>query len=145
MGNSILLEIKEWMESLGLSPASIFLMACFVVIFLILIFVLFALLLRKPSLWYWKINTQLETLRRIDSKLNQVEEAVCGRKGDQTEFSSEEEPEEQTNMEACQVRQAREQIDMESGNKPVRNNNDSFIGKSGTVYTEEELELQIRD
>jgi sensor histidine kinase YesM len=128
-------EIAEWLRDLGLPyiselEAMLFVLAVFFVLFLIL-----WLVFRKARLWYWKTDMQIDTLKSIDVRLNNVEnklsEAVLRAAETETEAPARDE-QEQSGEEA--------QERAESEPEGI-----TAVGKSGKVYTEAELELQIRE
>lgn len=97
------------------------------------LFLLFWLVFRKIRLWYWKTDIQINTLKSIDNRLHNVEETllqvpVMIDKKSIDESAGPEGPERQD----C-IPEAPEDKGVFS------------IGKSGKIYTEAELELQIRE
>lgn len=129
-------KIADWLTSLGItyiSPytAMLILMAAF----LVLLFILW-LIFRKLRLWYWKTNIQIDTLKSIDVRLHNVEEKltkgpvmVVGKAEDITP----EQDGEPSSSEAVQKEAESEDVGL------------TVVGRSGRVYTEAELELQIRE
>lgn len=135
--NSMFLNIiAEWFRSHGLPYLTefeamlILLAALFVLVFI------FWLVFRNLRLWYWKTDIRVETLKSIDARLYSVEERLSqgilkvaentekeATAHDGAERSSETVPENAVNEYA--------------GRKA--------IGRSGRIYTEAELELQIRE
>lgn len=107
------------------------LLAAFLVFFLIL-----WLLFRKLRLWYWKTNIQIDTLKSIDVRLHNVEEKLTVNPviiGGNAENNTPEQGGEPPRPETVQ-----EKTEAESAGLIA-------VGKSGRVYTEAELELQIRE
>lgn len=129
-------KIAEWFNSLGLPyrselEAMLILLAAFLVLFFIL-----WLAFRKARLWYWKTNIQIDTLKSIDARLHRVEEKLSLGAVRIVEKTDDEIPArdgEETTTETVQ-----EMTEPEGEGLTA-------VGKSGTIYTEAELELQIRD
>ncbi len=143
--NSILLDIvKGWMESLGLDTASLFQVVLLIMILFILVLSLLTLIFRRTKLWYWKVNVQVKTLQSIDSRLKNVEEGLLQKFQNEeqkpnTEVPGKTGPDKEANIEPAETT---EETLIEP--KP-RQSSECIVGKSGRVYTEEELELQIRE
>ena len=129
-------KIAGWLTSLGIPyitpyAAILILLAAFLVLFFIL-----WLIFRKLRLWYWKTNIQIDTLKSIDVRLHNVEEKlttssvmIAGKGEDNTPEHGEEPLSPETVQEMAET----EDIGL------------TAVGKSGRVYTEAELELQIRE
>lgn len=129
-------KIADWLTSLGIPyitpyAAMLILLAAL----LALLFILW-LLFRKLRLWYWKTNIQVDTLKSIDVRLHNVEEKltrspvmVVGKAEDITPEQEERSPSPET---------AQEEAEGEDAGLTA-------VGKSGRIYTEAELELQIRE
>jgi hypothetical protein len=129
-------KIADWFTSHGIpyiSPyiAMLVLLAAALVLFLIL-----WLLFRKLRLWYWKTNIQVDTLKSIDVRLHNVEEklttnavVVVGKVDNITPEQAVESP----LPEAVQNKEEQEYAGL------------TAVGRSGKIYTEAELELQIRE
>ena len=138
MENSIGLwnKIAELLESIGLPHLSESeAIMIFAAAFLVLLFILW-LLFRRARLWYWKTNVQIDTLKSIDGRLHNMEEkltllkdgaAACAEADLQTPNDTEPDPD-----------RALESVESEMMGIIA-------VGRSGRVYTEAELELQIRD
>lgn len=138
MENSSMLwrTIADLLESIGLPQVSeLEAMVILAAAFLVLLFILW-LIFRKARLWYWKTNVQIDTLKSIDGRLHDMEEklslhtvgaSVCA-EGDPQEQN--ETGPEQEDAKEIQESAAVGMI---------------AVGRSGRVYTEAELELQIRD
>lgn len=143
--NSILLDIvKGWMESLGLDTASLFQVVLLIMILFILVLSLLTLIFRRTKLWYWKVNVQVKTLQSIDSRLKNVEEGLMQKflneeQKPNTEGPGKTGPEKEANIEPAEI------IEETLTETKPRQTSESIVGKSGRVYTEEELELQIRE
>jgi len=128
-------KIAELLESIGLphvseSGAIMIFAAAFLVLLLIL-----WLVFRKMRLWYWKTNIQIDTLKSIDDRLQNVEEKLLVQ-ALQPSAAMVASPKED---EAAAPEECRTE-------EPVREPKGlTVVGRSGRVYTEAELELQIRD
>jgi len=129
-------KIAEWLMSLGLPYISGFgAMMILVAAALVLLFILW-LVFRKIRLWYWKTNIQVDTLKSIDVRLHNVEEklsqgvsAVVEKAEGAVPDPEETEPAPESVKEAA----APEWKGL------------TAVGRSGRIYTEAELELQIRE
>ena len=117
-------EILLSLSTRGLLWPAIF--ACFIVLL-----PLIWLLSRSPRLWYWKVNAQADTLKSIDLKLQQLgndfKENVAFINGSESggeAFEEELEIEEYISEPAATV---------------------FSVGRSGKVYTEEELDELIKE
>lgn len=129
-------KIADWLTSLGIPYISPYTaMLILLAAFLVLLFILW-LIFRKLRLWYWKTNIQIDTLKSIDVRLHHVEEKlttgpvmVVGKAEDIT-------PEQDGNPSSPETVQ--EEAEPDDVGLTV-------VGRSGRVYTEAELELQIRE
>jgi len=129
-------KITKWFESLGSPGISEFeTKLILLTAFLVLLFILW-LVFRKMRLWYWKTNIQVETLKRIDDRLHNVEEKLSPgvvkviEMMEETPSSAEaEEPTSETVPEKV----IPELVGL------------TAVGRSGKIYTEAELEVQIRE
>ena len=137
MENSIGLwnKIAELLESIGLphlseSEAIMIFAAAFLVLLLIL-----WLIFRNLRLWYWKTNIQIDTLKRIDDRLQNVEEKLSV----QTLQPA------QVIVASSNDEGAAELGESEAEDAVCEPAGLFVVGRSGKVYTEAELELQIRD
>jgi hypothetical protein len=138
MENSIVFwnKIAELLESIGLPHISeLQAIMIFAAAFLVLFFILW-LIFRNARLWYWKTNIQIDTLKSIDGRLQSVEDKLTTNvvrlaAGTDADAVVREEPEDST--ESAQKNAVKELASLIA------------VGKSGRIYTEEELELQIRD
>ena len=82
----------------------------------------------------WKVDVQTDRLERIDNRLKNIEEGFVSpsvKEGQKEEVSMREEIEEQPEAGECEK-------------DTVIKSDTYYVGKSGKVYTEEELEAQIR-
>lgn len=129
-------KIAEWFKSLGLSYISeLEAMLILLAAFLVLLFILW-LVFRKVRLWYWKTNIQIDTLKSIDVRLHNVEEKLSlGTVGivEKTDGETQARDRGETISETVQEMTEHEGEGL------------TAVGKSGKIYTEAELELQIRD
>jgi hypothetical protein len=129
-------KIADWLTSLGIPYISPYAaMLILLAAFLVLLFILW-LLFRKLRLWYWKTNIQIDTLKSIDIRLHNIEEelttspvTVVGKAENKTPEEDGVSPSPETVQEEA-----------ESDDAGL-----TAVGKSGRVYTEAELELQIRE
>lgn len=125
--------ITELFNRLGLPHISeLEAMLILAAVFFVL-FILFWLIFRKLRLWYWKTEIQIDTLKSIDSRLYYMEaklsqNPVTTVENKEREAAAPDGPEPQQ-----ELRLAPEAKGIFA------------IGKSGKIYTEAELELQIRD
>ena len=103
----------------------------------ILVFILW-LVFRRARLWYWKVNEQVVALESIDLKLQKIEQDmvtvlvpdIVNKDGEKAEPAPALEHE----------TRAEEKIEEKKwDDEPLRK------GKSGKIYTEEELEALIRE
>ena len=140
MENSVILDkFTGWLGKLGLSYISEFEAGLILAAVFLLLLLILWLVSRKARLWYWKTDIQIDTLKRIDGRLQNVEEKLTSgvfaaaekaEKEDSDPLSGDEkgQPSENTEREAAED-----------------NGSLTYVGKSGRVYTEAELELQIRE
>lgn len=129
-------KITEWFKSLGLPyiselEAMLILLAAFLVLLLLL-----WLVFRKARLWYWKTNIQIDTLKSIDTRLHNVEEKLSMSVAGIVEMTHDETP---AGDEAETTPETLHEMTEPEGK------GQTAVGKSGKIYTEAELELQIRD
>jgi hypothetical protein len=137
MENSVILDkFAGWLGKLGLSYISEFEAGLILAAVFLLLLMILWLVFRKARLWYWKTDIQIDTFKKIDGRLQIVEEKLtCGvlaaaEKAESDPLSGEEkgQPSENIEPEAAE--------DCEGL---------TYVGRSGRVYTEAELELQIRE
>lgn len=125
----------DWLTSLGfsyISPyAAMFILSA---VFLVLLFILW-LLFRNLRLWYWKTNIQIDTLKSIDVRLHNVEEKLTANSVMVVGKAENNAPEQDGESLLPETVQDEE----------PENAGRTAVGKSGRVYTEAELELQIRE
>ena len=110
---------------------------------------IFWLIMRKSRLWYWKIDTQLDTLKRIDDRLLKLEAKIVEGEDINLHCSEHLEVEDQ-----CEAKDKGEEetIPIETkqplhhfvcNEKNIRKIGN--VGRSGRVYTVEELQILIQD
>lgn len=126
--------LTEYMNDAGLRVSTEGVMLIIFAVAVVLVALLW-LGLRKCRLWYWKVDVQTDRLERIDNRLKNIEEGLVSpsvKEGQKEDTSMKEEIEEQ-----C--------AEAEECKKDTAIKSDTYyVGKSGKVYTEEELEAQIR-
>ncbi len=140
-------QLNTFFESLGLEIDS----PPFVITAVIIVFLVLWILLRGLRLWYWKTNQQLDTLKQIDERLKNLaegqqfngaarSEGMVFAAGDADDEVSEEKiaPDQENEPEP------------EPGNGDVRSAEAPGVirmsmSKSGRIYTEEELDRQIKE
>jgi len=129
------------LEESGLLWPAIFI--C-VVILLLLIW----LILRRVRLWYWKVNVQVDALRDVNRQLQALEEELRESTASATPTVTIEETAAENKIEAEIESETENEIENEDDNEiqiPKTMETVSIIGKTGIIYTEEELEMLIRD
>jgi hypothetical protein len=136
--SSIFLNIVEsWPRYFGLSHISEFLAALiFFAALLAALFILW-LVLRKARLWYWRTNQQIDTLKSIDTRLHNVENRLRSGLAEADQIDGGEASKQTDDCKSQSAVNQEEELPESAGHIAV--------GKSGKVYTEAELELQIRD
>ncbi len=135
---NILNQIREGLGSIGLpyisqSGAFLFLLT----VLLILLFILW-MVFRKIRLWYWKTDSQINTLKNIDNHLINIKEALKQNPEKNTESADNGKHFQSGNIDLPKCESIPENLIPEEQGMIA-------IGKSGKVYTEAELELQIRE
>lgn len=130
-------KIGDCLKSIGFPyisqfEAALSLLAAF---FILLLFLWLAF--RRMRLWYWKTNIQIDTLNSIDFRLKNVEEQLL-QNIKIVEKAGAEKQRQQDETEPSDSETSQEKATADTKGLTV-------IGKSGTVYTEAELEIQIRD
>jgi|GEM_PF-1182853 len=148
--NSILLDIiKGWMESLGLNSASLIEVMLLIMVVIILILSLLALIFRRTKLWYWKVNVQVKTLQSIDSRLKNVEENLLQKNIKEEEAIKKAVLQKADHGTENGTGNADETDGVNGESSAAETNKEQqsvrYIGKSGRIYTEKDLELQIRE
>lgn len=104
-------------------------------VFLVLLVILW-LVFRRARLWYWKTDIQIDTLKSIDARLHSMEERMSRTPARIVETAEGETLPEDGAEPPSELTEEREE--------PVRAGL-TAVGKSGRIYTEAELELQIRE
>ncbi|MCL1808452.1 MAG: hypothetical protein FWG42_01640 [Clostridiales bacterium] len=89
------------------------------------------LLLRRLKLWYWKVDLQVDALKGINQKLHKLEEGMT----ESVVFADK--------HETAEEEAAAE--DGEEAHVPDIADAVYCVGKTGKIYTEEELEMLIKD
>lgn len=126
----------EWLEELGLPYISVYeAMLISLAVFLVLLFILW-LVFRKARLWYWKTDIQIDTLKSIDGRLQNVENKLS-QDTFKTAETAENDPPAQD--EKGQLPGTVQEKSLQEGEGLIA------VGRSGRIYTEAELELQIRE
>lgn len=131
--------IAEWFGLMGLPSISLWeAVLVIAAVFLLLVAILW-LALRKARLWYWKTEVQLNTLKNIEDRLKNVEEKVTQGTIALLETTDAEVPITETVLtpDTEPIRQKQKTALWDDGS--------TAVGKSGKVYTEAELEMQIRE
>lgn len=96
------------------------------------------LLLRGPRLWYWKVNQKAGTLTKIDSRLKQVEKYLVKEEAVAVAVSAQ--AQDVCDLEIKQPVEKKQEPEVFMEDKIK-----TFMGKSGRIYREDELEAQIKD
>jgi len=131
-------KIIDLFKRLGLTYISevgamlILLAVCFVLLFLLW------LVFRRARLWYWKTEIQIDALKSIDARLHNVEEKLSQSTGlDADEAGVEADGE--------IIIPCDEEQPQETARTAWERDGLTVVGKSGRIYTEAELEIQIRE
>lgn len=131
-------KIIDILKRLGLTYISEFgAILILLAVFFVLLFLLW-LVFRKARLWYWKTDIQIDTLKSIDARLYNVEEKLsqsAGRDIDEAEAEADGEI-----IVPCD-----EELSQETARTAGERDGLTAVGKSGRIYTEAELEIQIRE
>lgn len=131
----ILNQIREGLRSMGLPYVSQFETALILFAVLVILFFISWIVLRRMKLWYWKTNIQIDTLKNIDNQLVHIGNTLSN---DNRETADSE------------TQQLQSEEDIDTSNQEIISEKNIpegkfAIGRSGRVYTEAELELQIRE
>ena len=129
-------KIAEWLMSLGLPYVSGFGAIMILLAAALILLLILWLVFRKIRLWYWKTNIQVDTLKSIDVRLHNVEEKLSqGVSAVVEKAEGAASDREETDPAPKPVKEAAmpERIGL------------TAVGRSGRIYTEAELELQIRE
>ena len=125
--------IAEWFESIGFTSwGAELIVATGVLLFLVILW----LAMRRARLWYWKTEIQINTLKTIDDRLKNMEEAVS-----QSTIALMKE----AVMKVPPEEEELQEDTAEVQENPLQDEGLTAVGKSGRVYTEAELEVQIRE
>mgnify|MGYP000860172625 CR=1 FL=1 len=132
-------KIIDLFKRLGLTYISevgamlILLAVCFVLLFLLW------LVFRRARLWYWKTEIQIDALKSIDARLHNVEEKLsqqrAGLDADEADVEADGEI----------IIPCDEEQPQETARTAWERDGLTVVGKSGRIYTEAELEIQIRE
>lgn len=150
------------MQKIGCDWRAILIIAAVAVIAVFLIWLIF----RGLRLWYWRVNKRVETLESIDGKLDEIRNEIRDRKfliaapieiPEISAFKDKASKDDKPTAENVQgiaessmdtktdVKIAeKDEVDCLSDAGELKDGIYS-IGKSGKVYTQEEIELLIRD
>lgn len=126
----------EWPEILALPYISGFEAWLIFAAALILLLLVLWLIFRKARLWYWRTNIQIDTLKSIDGRLQSVEDKLSQSAFVAPETEACDPPDKDGEVQPAETAQVM---------AATRSKGLTAIGKSGRVYTEAELELQIRE
>lgn len=133
---SIFTSLEKYLTNISVLSSEMILIAIFTCP---LIIVVLWLSLRKSRLWYWKVNTKVETLKRIDDRLMILESKMADKNA---LFHSEPEPETEPKESEMNSSIEIEQPKLNQLGDVGRLKN---ISKTGRIYTVEELEILIQD
>lgn len=140
---TIINNIAGWMNNVGVGISPSMLLWLVPVAFIIGFFLVW-IALRSIRLWYWKTNAQISTLDSIDKRLKAMEDELHKFPdliGDGPDAKIETDAEKEW-KEAHPLEESLEPIEGQEEKSIV----DFFhTGRSGRVYTEEELLLQIKE
>lgn len=130
--------ISDCIKSMGVSLQGLLILISMVVCLLVL-FIWFAS--KKVKLWNGKTNEQIQVLQSIDERLKNMEEKKVGTAlvDGYTKAMSEE------SVEAVTVLDEAEATECHVKQETFVSGMSFNIGRSGKVYTADELELQIRE
>ena len=129
-------KVAERLESFGFPDVvGLEAMLILLALFLVLIFALW-LIFRKIRLWYWKTDIQIDALKSIDDRLHSVENRLS-----EIPLNSVLEAE---MAEPAPEGESRPEEEL-SENAEQEPEGFIAVGRSGRIYREEELELQIRE
>lgn len=109
-----------------------------VAIIIVVIFLLW-LIMRAPRLWYWKTKDRINVLKSIEERLDYIEN-----KGehDNREFVKVIPKEESDDIQNMKIQPKEEDNDL---TKTKFAENEKFVGKSGKIYTRQDLESKIKN
>ncbi len=135
MGKEGVDRTANWLQSLGLPYVSQLEALFILAVFLILIALIW-LILRKARLWYWKTNIQIDALKNIENQLIKVDERLSQGIEPENEVSAADAGASIQGTDSQKENSCREHLLIEE---------ESVIGRSGKVYKESELEVQIKE
>lgn len=134
-------QLSTFFKSLGIEIAS----PPFVITAVIVVFAVLWFLLRGLRLWYWKTNQQLDTLKRIDDRLKNIEQYGGVPAASGIERNDELETPEVENDPAVGNQPDQESGKGDASSAEVQGIIRMSMSKSGRIYTEEELDQQIKE
>ena len=129
-------KIADWLISLGFPYISPFIAMLILLAAVLVLFLILWLLFRKLRLWYWKTNIQIDTLKSIDVRLHNVEEKLMTNSVAVVEKADNITPGQDSGSPLPEAEQKKEEQEYTGL---------TAVGRSGRIYTEAELELQIRE
>ena len=135
MGKEGVDRTANWLQSLGLPYVSQLEALFILAVFLILIALIW-LALRKARLWYWKTDIQIDALKNIENQLKKVDERLSQGIDSEHEVSA---------ADAGASIQETDSQKENAGRKHLLIEEESAIGRSGKIYKESELEVQIKE
>lgn len=126
-------KIANWLKSIGISaPAPIVEMGLVLALIILLFFIL---TLRRLHLF----NVQVHTLKNIDLRLKGIEEGFSMFTSEESNTIDEKTKEQQEHHSPAEV------AEIDRQDRGLKGGSQCNVGKSGRIYTVEELELQIRE
>jgi hypothetical protein len=129
-------ETADWLMSLGLPYISEFEAMLITAAACLVLLLILWLAFRRARLWYWKTDIQIDTLKCIDGRLQKVEDKLS-----QSAFGTEENTESDPPDKDGEVQPPEAaQVKSEAESRLL-----TAVGRSGRIYTEPELEIQIRE
>ena len=129
-------KIANWLTGLGFPPISEFEVKLVFIAVLLALLIILWFAFRKIRLWYWKTELQIDTLKNIEIHLQSVEERLTQDSATKVEKAEGGE----SLKDSSEASEEPEETEKES-NRGIL----TAIGRSGKIYTEAELELQIRE
>jgi len=133
---NILNEIREGFRSMGLPHISQFQTVLILLAVLSILFFILWIVFRRMKLWYWKTDIQIDTLKNIDNHLVHIGETLSKNIEEVIEAADSD-----TQLQSENLDSHDQEIVLE---KTIPEGKFA-IGRSGKVYTEAELELQIKE
>lgn len=129
-------DLQQYLEKVGVSLSAMILI---IILFFVILGVIW-LVLRNVKLWYWKVNTQVEALKRIEDRLAHVESKVI----EGIPLVEEKEPDIVSKIEIEEELSNVENLEPTLYSQIYIERADN-VSKTGRVYTQEELERQIQE